>query len=127
MLLKDYLADLQAAIRDITQTGSILSSNVSVDIRTDQIGIIKGEIEFLDGSTLFFKEYLDLRYRLDKKMYSFHYQDVQAMLRFRYDNAAHRPALEFQDHKHTPDDIRSAEVPDLQHIVEEIINTYFTE
>jgi hypothetical protein len=77
MLLNEYLTDINKAITDCTETGLIISSEVITDIRTEKIGFVKGALVFLDGSTLFFKEYLDLRFRLDKKTYSFHYQDVQ--------------------------------------------------
>ncbi|MCP4400486.1 MAG: hypothetical protein GY801_24685 [bacterium] len=86
-----------------------------------------GILVFLDGSTLFLKEYLDLRYRLDKKMYSCHYRDERVQLRFRYDNAAHKPALGFHEHKHTPQGIISSTVPNLQDVLNEIVKTYFTE
>ncbi|PIE32512.1 hypothetical protein CSA56_15010 [candidate division KSB3 bacterium] len=55
------------------------SSEGSIDFRTENIGLVKGVLDFLDGSQLLFKEYLDLRYRLDTKMYSFHDQDGQAI------------------------------------------------
>jgi len=127
MLFSEYLADIHKAIAEYTQTGLIVSSDVFSDVRTERIGLLKGEVGFLDESTLFFKEYLDLRYHLDKKMYSFHYQDAQAVLRFRYDNADHKPDLGFNDHKHTPGDIRSAIIPHLYDVLDEIVNTYLTE
>ena len=127
MLLTEYLTDIHNTIAEYTQTGFIVSSDVISDVRTEHIGLLKGVIGFLDGSTLFFKEYLNLRYRLDKKMYSFHYQDAQATLRFRYDNADHKPALGFHDHKHTPGKIRSATIPNLQDVLDEIVSTYLTE
>ncbi len=77
MLLKDYLSHIHNTITECTQTGLIVSSELITDIRTENIGLLKGVLVFLDESTLFFKEYLDLRYRVDKKMYSFHYQDAQ--------------------------------------------------
>lgn len=76
---------------------------------------------------LTFKEYLDLRFHLDKKTYSFHYQDAQAQLRFRYDNAAHKPALGFHDHKHTPDETLPSTIPHLQDVLDEIVKIYFPE
>lgn len=124
MLLKDYLTHIHNTITECTQTGLIVSSDLSADIRTDKIGLLKGVLVFLDGSTLFFKEYLDLRYRVDKKMYSFHYQDARMALRFRYDNANHKPALGFQDHKHTPEETVPSTVPSLQDVLDEIVNTY---
>jgi len=127
MLLKDYLTDIQASIAECTQTNLIVSSDLVTDFRTENIGLLRGVIGFLDGSTLFFKEYLDLRYSLEKTMYSFHYQDAQAILRFRYDNAEHKPALGFQDHKHTAEETLSSPTPNLQDVLDEIVNTYFAE
>ena len=127
MLLTEYLTDINHTLAEYIQTGLIVSSDVISDVRTENIGLLKGVISFLDGSTLFFKEYLDLRYRIDKKMYSFHYQGAQETLRFRYDNADHKPALGFHDHKHTPLEIYSSTVPNLQEVLYEILNTYLTE
>ncbi len=127
MLLKDYLSHIHNTITECTQTGLIVSSELITDIRTENIGLLKGVLVFLDESTLFFKEYLDLRYRVDKKMYSFHYQDAQTTLRFRYDNAAHKPALGFHDHKHTPEKTIPSTIPSLQDVLDEIVNTYLAE
>ena len=127
MLLQEYLTHLHNAIAECAQTGLIVSSELHSDLRTDTIGYLKGTVSFVDGSMLFFKEYLDLRYRLDKKMYAFHYQDAQTTLRFRYDNAAHKPDLGFQEHKHTPDGTIPAPIPTLQDVLAEIVQTYLAE
>lgn len=127
MLLHEYVTEIQNLLAEYTQTGLLMSSDVMTDIRTEKIGLLKGVLVFLDGSTLFFKEYLDLRYHLDKKMYSYHYQDKHTQLRFRYDNAAHKPALGFYDHKHTPQDIVASPVPNIQDVLDEIVKTYFAE
>jgi hypothetical protein len=101
MLFSEYAADVQRHIAEFSQCGLLVTSELTADMRTEQIGLLKGILTFVDGSVLFFKEYLDFRTAIKKKMYSFHYQDAQAVLRFRYDNAAHKPDLGFQDHKHT--------------------------
>lgn len=42
---------------------------------------------------------------------------------FRYDNAQHRPALEFIDHKHVSDDtITECVEPDLADVIDEVIS-----
>jgi hypothetical protein len=64
-------------------------------------------------------------YQIDKKTYSFHYQDRYSQLLFRYDNALHKPALGFDDHKHIGSEILPAEVPNLRDILGEIITGYF--
>jgi len=51
--------------------GLLVHSELTADMRTEQIGLLKGILTFFDGSTLFFKEYLDLRYSIDKKCIPF--------------------------------------------------------
>ncbi len=124
MLLSEYLRDLTAIAADLTETGLILSSELTSNFRTSKIGLVKGNMLFTDDSTLFFKEYLDLRYVIEKEMYAFHYQDENGRLLFRYDNASHRPSLDFTDHKHIGGQIIPSDPPDLRDVLEEIINEY---
>lgn len=125
MLLKEYLSNLANRIHDCADTGILLSSEITTDFRTEKIGLIEGRLAFSDESTLYFKEYLDLRYGVTKQTYAFHYQDQNAGLRFRYDNASHKPNLGYQHHKHTAQGITSTTIPTLQEVLEEIITTYF--
>jgi hypothetical protein len=124
MFVKDYLADLTETINDYTTSGFIVIFEITSDFRSDKIGIIRGKIDFVGESTLFFKEYLDLRHKIDKKAYSFHYQDRNSNLIFRYDNALHKPRLAFSDHKHAGDKITPSSIPDISAVLEEIINGY---
>jgi len=71
---------------------------------------------------MFLSEYLDLRYKIEKLTYSFHYQNKETGLIFRYDNAAHKPALEFLDHKHVGNEIYQSAIPELRVVLEEIIS-----
>ena len=100
MLLTEYLSDVTKAIDEYSRTGLILSSELKTDARTEKIGLIKGSFVFINESKLFFTEYLDLRYKIEKLAYSFHYQDKNGELIFRYDNAAHKPGHSFNSHKH---------------------------
>ncbi len=121
MFLSEYLSDVTKTIDEYAKTSIILSSKVESDFRTERIGFIKGKIIFIDDSKLFFTEYLDLRYKIDKLTYSFHYQNKKANLIFRYDNAAHKPSQEFTEHKHTGDMVVQSSVPELKYVLEEII------
>jgi hypothetical protein len=127
MLFSEYAADIQNFLAEFSHSGLLVYSELTADMRTEQIGLLQGILTFVDGSTLFFKEYLDLRHDIDKKMYSFHYQDADAMLLFRYDNAAHKPALGFHEHKHTVTGIISAMSPALPDVLDEIMSSYLTE
>jgi hypothetical protein len=57
--------------------------------------------------------------------YAYHYQTAGQQLIFRYDNARHKPALGFADHRHANDGsiTRVIIVPDLGQIVTEVVNT----
>lgn len=124
MLLSDYQFNLQTIIQKYVANGVILSFTFSVDNRSIYLGFIQGRLDFIDGSVLFFKEYVDLRLSIDKLAYSFHYQDSVNNLIFRYDNAKHKPDLGFSDHKHIKDKIISSSVPDLEKIILEITQEY---
>ena len=121
MYLSEYLADLTKTIAEYAKSSIILSSEVESHFRTERIGFVKGKIIFIDDSKLFFTEYLDLRYKIEKLTYSFHYQDKKTNLIFRYDNAAHKPSQEFVDHKHIENKISRSDVPELKDVLEEII------
>jgi len=106
--------------------GWILSFNFSVDARSDYVGFIQGNLEFRQGDHLFFKEYVDLQGSLEKLSYSFHYQDRENNLIFRYDNAKHKPDLGYRNHKHIEDKIIPSEIPDIEKVILEIISDYLS-
>ncbi len=123
MLLTEYFARLVKVIEEYSKTDLIIGSDLHIDCRTEKIGMIKGVITFIDDSKLCFTEYLDVRYKVEKLTYSFHFQQKDGKLIFRYDNAAHKPRLNFNSHKHisTGETIQSG-IPDLSDILEEIMN-----
>ncbi|MCI0469280.1 MAG: DUF6516 family protein [Nitrospirae bacterium] len=123
MLLTEYLSELIKVLDEYSKTNLIIDSNLSIDSRTGKIGIIKGAITFLDNSMLVFSEYLDLRYKVEKDSYSFHYQKQDGTLIFRYDNALHKPPLDAAGHKHISDDkVISAEPPGFEEILTEVMD-----
>ena len=100
MLLSEYLSDLVKVIDEYSKTNYIVNFELKTDFRTGKIGIIRGSVAFSDNSKLIFTEYLDLRFKIEKLSYSFHYQKEDSALIFRYDNALHKPAVDFAGHKH---------------------------
>ena len=127
MLLSEYQAQLAGVIYHYSRTDLIIASELNADVRTPKIGVIRGVITFFDGAQLFFNEYVDTRYRLEKLTYAYHYQDVEGKLIFRYDNAAHKPALPFPCHKHLSDGmtIESA-APDFAVLIDEAMERFIT-
>jgi Family of unknown function (DUF6516) len=124
MLLNNYQANIQAIIQKYVTGGWILSFTFSVDTKSSYLGFIQGKLDFINGSFLFFKEYVDLQKLVNKFSYSFHYQDLENNLIFRYDNAKHKPDLGFSDHKHINNKVIRCEVPDLEKVILEIIREY---
>jgi len=66
MLLSEYQTQLAAIIDRSARTDLVVVSELTIDARTPKVGVIKGTIEFIDGTQLFFNEYLDCRYRAEK-------------------------------------------------------------
>ena len=105
----------------------VASSNVNLEKRGDLAGFIRGEVEFINGSSLlFFRELLDLRLPVQKIMYAYHYQTKDGELVFRYDNTAHHQEIStFPNHKHSTSGVDSAAPPSLEQVlreIEEILN-----
>src|SRR3990167_11120944 len=121
MLLTEYFARLVKVVDEYSKTNLIINSDLHIDSRTEKIGIIKGTITFIDNSNLFFTEYLDVRYKVEKLSYSFHYQQKDGKLLFRYDNADHKPRLSFKSHKHlSSGEISQSDIPELNDVFEEV-------
>ncbi len=124
MLFNTYQTNIIAIIQKYMNDEWILSFNFSVDSRSDYVGFIQGNLEFSQGSRLFFKEYIDLQESIEKLSYSFHYQDHENNLIFRYDNAKHKPDLGYTNHKHIKNKIIESEIPNIEQVILEIINDY---
>ncbi|PIV23732.1 MAG: hypothetical protein COZ69_09835 [Deltaproteobacteria bacterium CG_4_8_14_3_um_filter_45_9] len=122
MFLAEYLSVFTAQVDQYSRTALITSSEIKADFRTEKIGVIRGIIEFIDESKLFLTEYIDFRYKLEKLTYAYHYQDKNGQLIFRYDNAVHKPRLDFKDHKHLKDKVISCHIPELRQVLEEILS-----
>ncbi|WP_373478409.1 DUF6516 family protein [Geminocystis sp.] len=124
MLLNNYQANYQAIIQKYVTGGWILSFTFSVNTKSSYLGFIQGKLDFIDGSFLFFKKYIDLQEFVNKFSYSFHYQDSENNLIFRYDNAKHKPDLGYRDHKHINNNVIPSKIPDIEQVILEIIREY---
>lgn len=124
MLFNTYQTNIITIIQKYMDDEWILSFSFSVDSRSDYVGFIQGNLEFSQGSRLFFKEYIDLQESIEKLSYSFHYQDYENNLIFRYDNAKHKPDLGYTNHKHIKNKIIKSETPNIEQVILEIINDY---
>jgi hypothetical protein len=108
-------------LNQVVATGETVLSAFQVDQRSAVRGLIAGILQFGDGSELHFREYIDMTQAEPKIMYAYHCQDADYNLIFRYDNAAHKPALPQPEHKHTPSGIEASPVPTLAEVLDQIL------
>lgn len=122
--------------RYLTRLHALIDSRKEVEVesfRAEEIvpgrdGIITGRLRFWDGSLLEFVETLTASgLILIKTDYAYHYQNSQADLIFRYDNAPHHPQIgTYPHHKHVAMadgetvTVEAATPPDLSDVLREI-------
>lgn len=118
MLLDDYLNEIENTLN--TFSSLIVNQSVTIDKRPQEQAHIFGILLFNDESTLHFREFIDASEgKIDKVAYSYHFQDKSNALLFRYDNAKHKPALDFVEHKHFSGNITYAPDVTLQDSIQE--------
>jgi len=117
----EYARSLTAVLDTVVATGQAMLAALQVDQRSVVRGFIAGTLQFNDGCTLHFREFVDVTQAEPKIMYAYHYQDADNNLILRYDNAAHRPALPQPEHKHTRSAIELVRAPTLTEVLGEIL------
>jgi len=121
-VIQAYFDQVKAIVDQYAATRFVLDANVSFEMRPGGQGYLTGSVILVDGSALYFREFLDaVRGTVDKLMYTYHYQDAGNQLIFRYDNARHRPPLRSLEHKHTPGQVIEAPAPTLEDVLAEIV------
>ena len=121
MIIQAYFDQTQAVVNRYAATRFVVEAKINFDQRPGEQGYLSGAMDFVDGSVSSFREFLDILHEtVDKLMYSYHYQDAEEELIFRYDNAAHKPPLPTREHKHLPERIVVAPAPTLSEVLAEI-------
>lgn len=122
MSLSEYLAAIWEEIQRLDAFGFAESVDFREELRAGKQAILKVEVALVNGSVLVIREYIDARYTIEKVSYAYHYQGEDGNLIFRYDNAAHKPALDFSEHKHTAEGhVIQSPSPDMRTLLEEVI------
>ena len=117
----EYVRELQETLNEASALGEVEVATLQVDQRSALRGLVAGSLQFGDGSTLHFREFVDLSQAEPKLTYAYHYQTAAAVLIFRYDNATHRPPLSHAAHKHTLAGIEVSAIPTLCGVVDQIL------
>lgn len=100
-------------------------SNVTYEKRGTHEGFIRGELFFVDGSTLHLREFVDVEITEDRLMYAYQFNDSSKNMVFRYDNTGHHKKLglsTYPHHKHngSENNVISSVAPDLSIVLQEV-------
>jgi len=125
MLIGDYFDEIGRLIHEHETAGFLLSCDLLTDARSDDLGYLRALLTFSDRSQLHVREYVRVSDdRVERLALAYHYQDAAGALRFRYDNAQHRPPVRFAVHKHVGQDLVSADGVTRAVVLREIVGRY---
>ena len=104
---------------------AIQAFELTFDKRSTSDGFIRGDIFFVDGSTLHLREFVDVATTPERLVYVYQYMDRVQRMVFRYDNTGHHRKLDlstFPHHKHLgdADQVVASPAPALQDVLTEI-------
>lgn len=114
------------SVRQIIETCPVAQSfDVRFDKRATHEGFVRGEVYFVDGSTLHVRAFVDVEIDVDRLTYVYQYMDPAKQLIFRYDNTGHHRELDlstYPHHKHKGSENRvfAAAPADLSTVLKEI-------
>jgi hypothetical protein len=95
VLIDEYFQRIEAGI---SSSPHVTESRILKDKRSLHIGVIEGEIKFLNDSVLHFMEFVTLKDEPGIYKYTYHYQNQHGNLIFRYDMAPHHKEIESFPH-----------------------------
>ncbi len=119
MLISEYFQKIESQIADCIY---IVETSLVKDKRSLHIGIIEGELFFTDESKLHFIEFVNVKETIEVYKYSYHYQDLNGDLIFRYDMAPHHREIKtFPHHKHIrSNNVVEVSAPAFAQVLDEI-------
>jgi len=123
MSVSSYFQQLVAAINRLDDYGLVRQTISNSESRPSGELFINIQIELIDNSALFIREYVAARQALIEHFsYAYQYQAEDESLIFRYDNAAHKPPLGYKEHKHLRNgEIISCAIPTIDELVDEVL------
>ena len=128
MNMNEYISKIE----DLIQSCFLISDyQLNTDRRTQDIAFISGRIDFIEGSFLDFKEFVEKTEKgIEKYKYGYNYRKASVLM-FRYDNAPDpgaRHLNSFPHHKHTEDvNIIESHRVSFSEVLEEIQNRILKE
>jgi len=98
---RSYYLKVEALLNEFS---FIMHFSIDFDEITDTIGYIKGKLELINGSELFFFEFIEIQNNVPVLIkYKYQWQSSEGSLLNRWDNAPHHREINtFPDHVHYP-------------------------
>ncbi len=120
--MNDYLSKIEETV---TTCFLMAAYQLKIDRKTQDMAFISGHINFIDGSTLDFKEFIEkIGEEIEKYKYGYNYRKYDHVF-FRYDNALDPGARylnSFPHHKHIEDSrIVDSHAVSLEEVIAEIM------
>jgi hypothetical protein len=110
----------RSVLQLFTTSRVVASQRIEFDEQDVYIAYLKGAISLIDGSTLFFAQYVQIERagsgQINRKKYRYHWQAPDGHTRRRWDNGRHHPDLpSFPDHVHVGanEDVQESRPADL--------------
>mgnify|MGYP001567070039 FL=1 len=111
-MTKWYFDKVQSKLKEIEWL--IKSERIDYDFLSNEMGIVRGEIVFIDGSTLEFREMVSM----GVSDYRFQYMGKNNELLRRWDTAPHHKEIRtFPYHLHTPKGVEESEKVDFGYVI----------
>lgn len=124
MKIDRYFDKIKRILDQFNAMPFVVETQIHFDARPGDQGYLNGSMRFIDGSFFHFREFIDIEGdTVHKPAYSYHYQDRDDRMNFRYDNARHKSALSSLDHKHAEDQIVETDGPTLEDALVEILSS----
>ena len=122
MLIENYFERIRTLLKN---SPIIKNFEFETEKRTENLGLIRGNVTFIDESRLYIREFVEIEISIDRGKYSYQYINQNGDLIFRYDNAPHHQKLNlpsFPHHKHErhEDRIVTSKAPFLEEVFQEI-------
>jgi hypothetical protein len=117
-----YFQQVRAAVEACPE---VQAFDITFDKRGTSDGFIRGDVFFVDGSTLHLREFVDVATASERLTYVYQYMDPDRHLVFRYDNTGHHRRLNLSTvprHKHLGDEMSvvASPAPTLETVLAEI-------
>jgi len=118
----EHSRQLTALLNRVVALGVAQLPHLEIDQKSPLRGYINAVLRFSDDSELHLREFYDATQPEPRVMYAYHCQDAAKNLRFRYDNALHRPPIGQREHKHTAAGVVPAGIPSLELLIDEALD-----